>query len=204
MDFVECCGTQAEVDRVTAAGDAAIVKSGFVRAFGSATVRASGSATVRASKFVAVTRHGDTAKIYGGVLIQIPTVDTIEEWADFYGATVDDGEVVVFKAVDDDLNSGYEMEYPIGGEVSAPDWDGSTSCGGGLHFCARPFIATRYFGDATRYLACAVKVTDAVIVASVNHRHPDKIKASSCRVLCEVDIDGLALTTTKTGNEVIA
>lgn len=206
MDFVEC-STQAEVDRVTAAGDVAIVRSGFYRAsdsasveaYDSASVRASGSASVRASKFVVVTRYGTTAKVDGGVLIQIPAVDTIEEWADFYGLAVEDGEVVVFKAVDDGLKSGYAMEYPIGGEVSAPDWDGATSCGGGLHFCARPFIAARYFGDATRYLACAVKVADAVVVASWDQRPSDKIKAASCRVIHEVDIDGHALESTQGG-----
>lgn len=111
-----------------------------------------------------------------------------------YGLTVTRGWVTVFKAVDDELRSAYisyrvgpdddgRMVYPIGETMTAPDWDGLVRCGGGLHFGPSPDVARSYFREATRFLACEVPVRDMVVI-------DDKIKAKSCRVLHEVDMDG--------------
>ena len=106
--------------------------------------------------------------------------------------TVSAGRAVAYKAVDGDLESGYvtwgdgmdtRTRYPIGETVTAPDWDKAPRCGGGLHFSPSPRDARGYNRDATRYLACEVSVKDLVVI-------DDKIKAPSCRVLYEVDING--------------
>jgi hypothetical protein len=171
--------------------------SATVRASGSATVRASGSATVEASRFVAVTRHGETAKVNGGVLIQIPPTDTPEAWADFYGLKVSRGTVVLFKAVDDEFRSGHGTTYTPGSKPSAPDWQDHDGCGNGLHFCPRPFMAHLYHTNATRFVACRVKLADLVVIGSYPGALPsDKVKAPSCTVLHECDEDGVKLEQT--------
>lgn len=105
-------------------------------------------------------------------------------WPSHYGVTVeDDGTMIVFKAVDADLKSGYGMAYPIGQHVSAPDWNGLDRCGGGLHFTSSPRDSRSYFPGATRFLACRVPVRGLRVIG-------DKIKVRSADVLYEVDIDG--------------
>ena len=162
--------------------------SATVRAWGSATVQAWGSATVRAGRFVAVTRHGETAKVNGGVLIQVPPCDEPAEWCDFYDLPVKRGKVVLFKAVDDELRSGRGLAYPIGESVEAQDFTDRAECGGGLHLSPRPFMARRYFSAAPRFLACEVALSDLVVIA--DSKVSDKVKARRLRVLHEVDVDG--------------
>lgn len=56
-------------------------------------------------------------------------------------------------------------------------------CGQGLHFSPHPFMATTYHPEATRWLACKVKVDECVELGN-------KIEAPRCKVLHEVDEDG--------------
>ena len=173
---------------VRAYGSATVRAHDFatVRAYGSATVRAHDFATVRASNLVAVHRHTGAAysnpQVYGGVVIEVPVVETMEQFIDFYGLEAKRGKIVVFKLVSDDLVSGRGTAYPLGGKVEAPDWSTEAVCGQGLHFSPRPFMARKY-ADGTRYLACEVAVKDCVALG-------DKIKARACKVLREVDADG--------------
>jgi hypothetical protein len=160
--------------------------SATVRAYGSATVRASGSATVRASRYVAIQRHGTRAKISGGVFIQIPDIETIVEFCDYYGVTCED-TMVVYKLVDDGFVSAHGTRYQPDDKPEAPDWDGKPACGGGLHFSPRPFMARKY-SSGTRFVACEVRCADAVVID--DYGTPDKIKAPRCTVLYECDEDG--------------
>jgi hypothetical protein len=91
-----------------------------------------------------------------------------------------DGRVIGYKAVDSHLISSWNVAYPIGATVTAPDWKPSATCGGGLHFWPVPAP----FAGSSRYLACAIDTAEMVIV------HNDKIKARACEVLYEVDING--------------
>src|SRR5581483_8567772 len=106
------------------------------------------------------------------------------EWAAFYGLGITGGKLTVYKAVDGDLISGHGMAYPIGGTVTAPDWENNRACVQGLHFGPTPWLAATYLdSDTKRYLACQV---DAAAIVPLGN----KIKAESCVVLHEVDADG--------------
>ena len=170
--------------------------SATVWASGSATVRASGSATVHAGALVAIHNHNPdnkhgTVTITGGVVIDVRKPATIHEWFDRYGVTPDDGVVTLFKAVADDYESSRGFRYVPGTIPVAPDWDGGKAeCGGGLHFCATPWIAkSRFKFDATRFVACPILVTDIAFHPDGNL--PEKVKARGCCApVWECDIDG--------------
>jgi hypothetical protein len=159
--------------------------SATVSACGSATVRAYGSATVRATALVPVHDHGPEVKVTGGVVIPIREPASMVEWCDFYGVGVSRGWATVFKAVNDDLVSDHGFAYPVGSEVACDDWSEVAVCGQGLHFSPRPFMALRY-ATGQRFLAVKVKVAECVVLG-------DKIKAPRCRVVGEVDEDGVEL-----------
>ena len=160
--------------------------SATVQASGSATVRAYDSATVRASKQVAVSDHGPHTTVTGGVLISIRRATTGVEWCDFYDIHIVDGIAVLFKAVGDDWrgNTKTTVVYEPGSTPQAPDWLPSAWCGNGLHFSPRPWMADAYHPDATRYVACPVRVDTMVLL-------DDKVKAPGVAgPVFECDIDG--------------
>jgi len=69
--------------------------------------------------------------------------------------------------------------------VTAADWNTVAECGNGLHFSPRPVVAGSYLDSRRkRYLACAVKAADAVVIDGT------KIKARACTVLYEVTVSG--------------
>jgi hypothetical protein len=109
-----------------------------------------------------------------------------EEWLLRYSPVTTRGKsfIMVYKAVNDDLKSGWDFEYPIGHTVEAGDWEPTLACGNGLHFSRTPDVARGYFPAATRYLACEV---DARTIVTLH----DKIKAQRATVLYEVDTDGV-------------
>ena len=114
-------------------------------------------------------------------------------WCDLNAVPMSDGTAILFKAVDGDLVAGHDYTptaYPLGERVTATDWSAAAECGRGLHFGRSPRAAHVYYsgGDlAPRFLACEVDLAEAVPLG-------DKIKARSCRVLHEVDIDGREVT----------
>jgi hypothetical protein len=197
--------TQTQLDKVVAAGDIPVCRgngtfiasgSTTVRASGSTTVHASGSTTVRAygsttiesSPAVAVQKFGRHVKAKGGVIIEVPTsFASVAEWAAYYGVKLSRGRIVVFKAVDDTFRSPHGATYTPGTITTAPDWSPREECGNGLHFSPRAFMATSYNYDATKYVACSVKASEAVLLG-------DKLKAPSCKVLHEVDLDGVEVS----------
>ena len=166
-----------------------------VEAYGSATVRASGSAsvwayataTVEATPYVAIHKMSRDARITGGTVIDIPALDLTDMhvWADYHGTTIADGILTAFKAVGDGWQTDRKgWPYQPRTTVTADDWDGEPECGGGLHLCATPRQSRRYYGDATRYVECAITLADGVVVVG------DKVKARTVRVVREVTIDG--------------
>jgi hypothetical protein len=130
-------------------------------------------------------------------VIEVPTVTTADEWIAYYDAAdAGDGHVLLYKALDTELKSGYGFLYLPGTSVEAPDWDaGARECGGGLHFCASPFHARgfRRYSElkSTRFVACKVKVADIAVHAKP--MYPNKVKAPRCEVLYECDVDGKEL-----------
>jgi hypothetical protein len=135
------------------------------------------------------------AEVEGGVVIDITAIDQKDPqtWCDFQGVSVEDGFAVVYKAVDEVLRSGRGMAYPIGETVKvlAKEWKANGDCGNGLHFGPTPRHAKTYHESATRFLACRIPLSHASGIPGGTA----KIKARSCEVLFEVDIDGKALVT---------
>lgn len=106
---------------------------------------------------------------------------------------MNDGVVVLFKAVNDVYMSEKGGDYTPGTIPVAHDWDGGKSeCGGGLHFCATPAMAKTFNRKATRFVACPIKLAD--IATHAKAEYPHKVKARGC---CwptwEVDINGKAI-----------
>ena len=185
---------------VEASGSATVRASGSatVRAYGSATVRAYDSATVRATPYVAVHLFSARVTISGGVVIDVATLDRTDwaTWASYHGVavtmhTAEDGtdELIVYKAVDDNLKSGRGFAYPIGETVQDAHWAAGDFCGGGLHFSPHPHQAKHYFSTATRFLECAVSASEISIIDGNGSDIP-KLKAKRARVLREVTLDG--------------
>ena len=201
---VTACGSS----KVTACGSSQVraydssqvtaYDSSKVTACGFSKVTACGSSQVRAGKYNAVTRSGPNANIEGGVLIEIPRLDTAEKWCEFYGVEVLGGVAILFKALNDDWTSPKGTSYAPGQIPFAPDWDGGMQeCGGGLHFSPRPFMALEFHRQATRFAGCPVALRD--IAVHPNGSYPNKVKARGCAGPCfAVDIDGNKMAETET------
>jgi hypothetical protein len=167
--------------------------SSHVVAWGSSHVEAWDSSHVEARPFVAVHLRSGRAQVDGGVLIDLTRLDLSDPtvWADFHGVNSTDGHLIVYKAVDDDLRSGRGMHYPLGGTVTAKDWKPTDACGNGLHFGPTPRHARAYHDGATRFLACRIPLAAA---RGITDGGTAKVKAASCEVLHEVDLDGRPLS----------
>ena len=151
-------------------------ESSSVVARGSSSVVARGSSSVVASDFVAVQRHGKSANVQGGVLIQIPEITTAKQWLSYYGVPEKHGVALLYKAVNDEWQTDRGTSYSPGSTPKAADWDGGKfECGGGLHFAFHPHAAKKFYPQATRFVACPVKVSE--IVVHEGAVHPTKIKA---------------------------
>lgn len=180
---------------VTATGSATVYASGLgtVRAYDSATVHASGSSTVHAGSHVAIHRRTARATVHGGTIIDRTNLDlnNPQMWADYTGAHVQDGEVVLYKAVDDTLTAGHAWTpttYSIGQTVTCEDWRDDNDCGGGLHASPHPHQALSYYSNAERMVRVAAPLD------SIRPIGTDKAKAPMFRVLDEVTLTGRPLT----------
>jgi hypothetical protein len=149
---------------------------------------------------VAVHQRSDRCTVNGGVIIRPPSAPDMAAdptiWLAYHGVeTVDGTTTVLFKAVGDDWRASRKttVTYEPGSTPSAPDWDPEPrECGGGLHLCARPWIAREcFYPEATRYVAVPVRVADIRI-------HPDdtnKVRVpGACAPVWECDLDGNPVT----------
>jgi hypothetical protein len=164
--------------------------SSQVTAYGSSQVRAYDSSQVRASKFVALTVQGNRVKVIEGThVIRVPEIEDVADWLDYYGIEpTKAGYVTLYKGVDSEFRSSHNgTTYVPGTTVTAPDFNGHSRCGNGLHLCPRPLLTLAYI-DAKKFLAVKAKVADIVLIDSGTI--PDKCKVRTCKVLHEVDIDG--------------
>jgi hypothetical protein len=188
------------------AHDSAQVKaydSAQVKASGSAQVRAYDSAQVEASQYVAVTRMSKRAKVTGGVVIELPRIDSPQAWLDYHGVEAKRGVVTLYKAVDDEwhtrggyrLPDGTHCSYAPGTKPKAADFDPAPrDCGRGLHGCAQPFVAERYVSfTPAHYVAIPVRVKD--LGRPDPDGDTDKIRfRCAAKPVYEVDIDGNPVT----------
>jgi len=167
-----------------------------VEAFDSSQLSVRGAVTGTATPDVAVLIDGP-ATITGGQQTRVRCA-TVEQWCAYYGRAIVDGVVVLFKAVGDDYHTlgDYRFAYLPGTIPTAPDWDGGAAeCGGGLHFSPRPRAALAFARQATRFIACPVRVTD--IAVHPDGTYPEKVKAKGCCApVYEVDEDGEPIAAT--------
>ena len=180
--------------QVTAYGSAQVTASDSaqVAAYASALVRAYDSAQVRASKFVAVTTHGISVKVRGGRTIKIVNPKTVPQWCAFYGLTIKDGIVILYKGLSEDFKANHDaFDYTPGTTPEASDWDGGKNeCGGGLHFSPRPCATYEFNNEAVKFVACPVRVKD-IRKPKPSDEYPNKVKAKGCCApIWECDIDG--------------
>ena len=168
--------------------------SSTVRAYDSSTVQAYGSSTVTAGPFVAVRLFSANATINGGVIIDVTTIDDSDakQWADYHGAEINGDEVLLYKALSEDLISGkiYDsrIEWPTSGVVSCDDWEPTNKCGGGIHLSPHPHQAADYCEpEAERMLLCSAKLEDIYPIPTFS---APKCKVQSVTVLREVALDG--------------
>ena len=134
-------------------------------------------------------------KITGGVLVEVPELDTPTAWCAYHDVAVRDGIATLYKAVSDDHATSYSRAagifYVPGTTVEAPDFRPTPECGAGLHACAHPIDALVYHDTATRYVAVTAPLADLVVIDRT------KVKVPRLTVVCEVDIDGAPIAAPK-------
>jgi hypothetical protein len=122
-------------------------------------------------------------------LLRLTSNDPIE-WCKFFDLPIVDEEfVTLYKALDENFCSRWnKFCYLPGTTVEAPDWDPNKECGGGLHFSPSPRMAKEFNWEATKFVACKVKVNEVLV--HLNGEYPEKVKAPRVYEIFEVDIDG--------------
>ncbi len=177
--FCHQCGGNKDYQILEADERAVLWGSSHAELRGSSHAVLRGSSHAVAAKYCSVTLFGEKVKCRGGVQIQIPEILTANEWCDFYGVEIKRGVAILFKGVNDNFESPHGISYVPGTIPSAPDWDGGKKeCGGGLHFSPSPAHTLEFNHNATKFIACPVRVKD--IVVHKNAQYPNKIKAKSC------------------------
>jgi hypothetical protein len=123
---------------------------------------------------------------------RLSAAERVAEWLAENNVTVrENGTVILYKAVGENLVSQHGTAYPIGATVTADDYTADPGCGHGLHFCATPAACDPWTTARDRYLACAVDRDSLIMAANDAQRGSGKVKARSCTVLYEVSRDGL-------------
>lgn len=172
----------------------------LAKAYGTTTVDAHYGRVIL-GQYAVVRRHSDDVQIKGtGTIVDVTSLgDTeknVEAWAARYGATITDGRITLFKAVDSNLvaGQGYRpITYVIGENITALDWRPDNRCGGGLHLSPSITDAKTYRdrpGD--RYLRVTTNAEDVRIIAGSGADAP-KVKVQTLHVEAEVDRFGFDL-----------
>ena len=158
----------------------------------SATLWGNSRATLK--KFTVAWKKSVDATITGtGHVIDMTAIDLSNpgEWAEYVGANVDEeGQVHLYKAVDDNLESAYsrgKFVYKIGSIVEPEWWKDNNRCGNGIHLCPSPQHARDHFPGATRFLEVTCDAATFIPIDT------SKIKTAQAYVLREVDICGTPL-----------
>ena len=145
-------------------------------------------------KFTVAWKKSVDATITGtGHVIDMTAIDISkrEDWTKYTGALVDeDGQIHLYKAVDDNLESAYSRDkfaYTVGSIVEPEWWEDNNFCGNGIHLCPSPQHARDHFPDATRFLEVTCDAATFIPIDT------SKIKTAQAYVLREVDICGTPL-----------
>ncbi len=153
-----------------------------------------GNSSATLEKFTVAWKKSVDATITGtGHVIDMTAIDLSnpDEWVEYTGALVDeDGQIHLYKAVDDNLESSYshgKFAYEIGSTVQPETWSKNNRCGNGIHLCPSPQHARDHFPDATRFLEVTCDAATFIPIDT------SKIKTAQAYVLREVDICGTPL-----------
>jgi hypothetical protein len=108
------------------------------------------------------------------------------------GVEIKNQYAILYKSVEKNFDSNHKpaVNYAIGKEVVAPDWNPDTTkeCGGGLHLSPSIMQAISFF-DAGTYLSCRVNIKDIAPFPAFA-RYPDKIRVRACTPLYQVNKEG--------------
>jgi hypothetical protein len=179
--------TAWENSTVTARGNSTVT------ARENSTVTARGNSTVTATPYVAIHKLSERCKLSGGVIITPPKLYSVDNWLEFFGIEKDaDGNVTLFKAVNDQYESARNQSYAPGEAPVCVDFQRTNECGNGFHLCAAPIISQGYFEAATKYVACTVDPTDIQTITDSSGQS-DKVKVAKILKCVEVDVHGKAL-----------
>jgi len=120
---------------------------------------------------------------------------SIEEWCERNLIEINNGKFLVYKATDINYQTQDNFKYTIGKIVTDPQWNPSTGieCGFGLHFCYDPIACEQFNDRPGHYLLCEVDVKNVAFFKGTPV-YPAKIRAKSCKVICEVDRNGNRIT----------
>ena len=153
-----------------------------------------GNARAILKKFTVAWKKSVDATITGtGHVIDMTAIDLSkrEDWTKYTGALVDeDGQIHLYKAVDDNLESAYskgKFAYTVGSIVEPEWWEDNNFCGNGIHLCPSPQHARDHFPDAKRFLEVTCDAATFIPIDT------SKIKTAQAYVLREVDICGTPL-----------
>ena len=145
-------------------------------------------------KFTVAWKKSVDATITGtGHVIDMTAIDLSkrDDWIKYTGALVDeDGQIHLYKAVDDNLESAYskgKFAYTVGSIVEPEWWKDNNRCGNGIHLCPSPQHARDHFPGATRFLEVTCDAATFIPIDT------SKIKTAQAYVLREVDICGTPL-----------
>lgn len=108
-------------------------------------------------------------------------------WCEYHGVTVKRGIATVYKAVNDKWTTDRGTDYSPGSKPSCDDFKDTDACGNGLHFGPTPVHALAYNGDATKFIAVGVRVSE---LRPINFGTPKCKAPRVVRACVEVDING--------------
>ena len=209
---------------IVEAWDSAIVVawgSASVVAYGSASVAAYGSARVKAWDSTSVAAHGYcfidhrsdvparasahvSVNLWNGATCeggrqQVVSLATAQDWCEYYGARIEDGNAIVYKAVGADYKSRHGVTYEPGTMPTDPAWDGKGrefAKGGGLDFSPTPRHTHKFVTSPAHYLECRIALDEMVV--HFEGSYPEKCCAPRVVApLVEVDVDGVPVAVTE-------
>jgi len=145
-----------------------------------------GTATANVSLHIWKESHIDGGKQ------TIIDLSTPTDWCEYYGARVEDGQAIVYKAVERGYMSYHGVKYEPGTMPRDEKWDGrgrECAAGGGLNFSPTPRHTHRFVSSPKHYLECRVALSDMVV--HFDGRYPEKICAPAVVApMVEVDVNG--------------
>ena len=158
-----------------------------VEAWGNASVVAWGNASVEAWGNAQIAKYSDFAKLQTRGNARIVTLpQTAEEYCDFYGLEIREGNAILHKAVRDDLSAFHtsHFKYQVGGTFTETcDQSKDRDCSHGLHLSHLNWAIDFGRGRSNfKIIECAVPL-DKIVVP---HNTDGKVRTSELTVLREV------------------